>query len=81
MDLSIVVLAYSAIAVVVLAFLLTALRGARRIDEQQDRELVDALMARRDSARRTDPLPPLRAGESADPLPALPEDQGTKQPR
>jgi len=78
MDLPVLLLVYCTVAAVVLLFLLTALRGARRVDEQQDRELIAALKARRDKLRSADPLPPLRPAEAEDALPALPDAQGTK---
>jgi hypothetical protein len=66
----------------VLFFLLAALRGARRVDEQHDAELIDSLERRRDAlAARSEPLPPLRQRETgADPLPSLTESEQTKPP-
>ena len=69
MDLPVLVLAYGAAAAVVLIFLLTALRGARRVDEQQDEELIAQLRAKRDAlaARRPEPLPPLQHRDAEQP--------------
>ena len=81
MDLPVLVIVYCAAAAVVLFFLLTALRGARRVDEQQDRELIASLTDRRDKlARQAEPLPPLRSGTTDDALPAMSEQQATHHP-
>lgn len=74
MDWPVVVLAYCAGTALVLVFLLTAFRGARRVDDQHDRELLDALERKRDSLRdQHEPLPPLRARGIEEPLPKLRE--------
>lgn len=68
MDLPVLVIAYCTAAVLVLLFLLTALRGARRVDEQQDEELIGALHKKREALqqRRAEPLPPLRNRDAAE---------------
>lgn len=81
MDLPILVLVYCTAAVLVLTFLLTALRGARRVDEQQDEELIGQLKRQRDAlAGRAEPLPPLRTHGAEEALPALTDSERTTPP-